>query len=122
MGSEIKPSAQTEVIARHLTGDTNTKIAKDMSIARNTVARILSDAQVTQLAEETKSILLNGSPRAAKRIIIAAAKDHSVGFELLDRLNILVKQRENGAATQVNVALGFEGMAAPYIKEEKPEP
>lgn len=119
MANETPTPAQIEVVARHLQGERKGKIAKDMHLSRNTVTRILSDAQVEQIHAETKAILLNGSQGAAKQIIKQAAKDHNVGFELLDRLNILAKQREGGAQTQVNVALGFEGMAAPYAKENK---
>jgi len=118
MGSETPGPTQIAVLARHLNGERNNKIAEDLGISPNTVSRILSDGQVERIHAETKSILLRGSQGAAKRIIKVAAKDHNVGFELLDRLNILAKPRE-GAATQVNVALGFEGMAAPYAKESK---
>jgi hypothetical protein len=122
VATEISEPVKGAIIAEYLTGETKSNICRNLKVSRPTIIKVLNEAEIDEYVRKTKSILMSGSPLAAQRIVKEAAKDHNVAFELLDRQGILIKQRENGAATQVNVALGFEGMAAPYVKEEKPEP
>jgi hypothetical protein len=53
---------QTQVIARHLAGESNRRIAREEGIDRETVSRILSQKElVTMLAEQQSRLLRMGS-------------------------------------------------------------
>ena len=53
---------QTQVIARHLNGESNRRIAREEGIDRETVSRILSQKElVTMLAEQQSRLLRMGS-------------------------------------------------------------
>lgn len=109
MAANTPVSAQAAVIAKHITGDTNTKIAEDLGLHRNTVARILNDSEIVRLGEETKSELISGTLGAARRIVKDSKRNTDVAFEYLDRMGILTK-KEAGATTNVAVGVNFDGM------------
>ena len=53
-----KPAAvQVAVAARRLAGQSKSRIAKDLAISRNTVAVILSEAELSSFIERSKKII-----------------------------------------------------------------
>ena len=55
---------QTRVIARHLNGESNRKIAREERIDRETVSRILSQKELVIMLAEQQSRLLRLAPKA----------------------------------------------------------
>src|SRR5713101_764551 len=65
-GLNTPQPVRTKVIARHMNGESNRKIAAEEGIDRATVSRILSQKEVvTMLAEQQSQLLLMGSSALA---------------------------------------------------------
>jgi plasmid maintenance system antidote protein VapI len=114
MSSTTSLPAQVEVVTKHLSGATNTQIAKDLQMSRNTVSRILAESEIEQITQETKAILLTALPHSAETIARAVRKSPQHAWELLDRTGVMPKRE--GESQQINVGLNFDSMPSPFKK------
>lgn len=116
MAIEAPLPVQAEVIVKHLAGTSNSQISKDLGMARGTIAKILSEAEISNLVEQSKSILLGALPDSARTIAKAVRKKSSDAWELLDRTGVMPKSTEANAA--VNLQMNFSDMPNAYAKNE----
>jgi hypothetical protein len=121
MSSTTSLPAQVEVITKHLSGATNTQIAQDLQMSRNTVSRILAESEIEQITLEAKSILMGALPDSARTIAEDVKKSVSTAWELFDRTGIMPK-REYGNNQQINIGLISEGLPTLSVQNDKPTP
>lgn len=78
------------VIARHLSGESNSKIARDLQISRPTVAVILAESELGSYISEGRQNCLNLIPMAIENVERAIkAGDVKVSVALLKGTGIL---------------------------------
>lgn len=113
MPSTQAPVVETAVIAKRLAGESKSKISRDLEIDRSVVTRILNESEVDKLIGQSKSILYEALPDAARNIARAVQKSTGHAWELLDRTGVMPKQVA-GATTNVAVGVNLSGM--PVLK------
>ncbi len=67
--SNKEPAVKAQVIARKLAGESNSKIGRDLGIARQTVAVILAESELGDYIRDAKENFLNAIPIAAYNLI-----------------------------------------------------
>lgn len=67
--SNKEPAVKAQVIARKLTGESNSSIGRDLGISRQTVAVILAEAELGNYIQDAKENFLNAIPIAAYNLI-----------------------------------------------------
>lgn len=104
MGTSIKPpSVQAAVVAKSLAGESKSQIAEDLGIARNTVYKILSDAQLSDLVLEGKSGVYGLIPKAVKAFEHALDKHKTPEATLILRATgVLPQEQEGGSGVTLN--------------------
>lgn len=108
MGSSIKPPAvQALVIAKSLNGDSKRQIAEDLGIARDTVTKILSSAEIDQYVNEGKSELIRLIPDSvtALKKAIHAGKTTEEAQLVLRSTGVLAPEQNSNFTANVNLGV-----------------
>jgi len=106
MPSNKPPAVQAAVIAKSMNGDSKSQIAQDLSIARNTVTRILEDAELSELARAGKTSLYELIPKSIKAFEHALDKHKTAEATIVLRATGVLPQEQSEAGMSVNVNLG----------------
>jgi hypothetical protein len=104
--SRKHPTIQTAVIAKALTGENKTNIAKDLKITRGTVNAILNQTDIAHQIELGRSRAISLIPRSLDVVENRLEKnDGSVAISLLRGTQVLVNQQNTTIQnnTQANV-------------------
>ncbi len=94
MPRSVKPTVvKTEVISRHLQGDNNSLIARELDISRPTVQRILAESEIDTIVREGRSRAIMLIPRSLDVVENRLEKnDGSIAISLLRGTNVLMNQ------------------------------
>lgn len=115
--SAKSPVVQGAVIAKHLTGASKSQIARDLRIGRNTVYRILSEAEMNTFVEQGKSAMFELIPDAIAAYGTGVKADRVVAESHLERMKVLpVKETSAGGGT-INNFIGIGSLARPDTRK-----
>jgi DNA-binding CsgD family transcriptional regulator len=79
-GKALRNSA---IVAAKLSGKSNVKIASELGIDRETVAKVLKSGEFQRLTQEIDLALSKGIERAIKRVVKVAGNDTAAAIQLL---------------------------------------
>lgn len=107
MPSNKPPAVQAAVLAKRMNGDSKRQIAEDLEISRNTVTRILTDTELTQVVAEGKTGIYRLIPKAVKAFEHALDKNRTSEAELILRSTGVLPQEQvvGGSSTTVNLGV-----------------
>lgn len=100
------------VIAKHLSGDSNSQIARDLEVSRPTVIRILSEAEIDSFVQGGKASLIELIPTAVKTYGTALGSDPDRAESFLERLKVL-PGKESGGNVTLNNFIGIGSLPRP---------
>jgi hypothetical protein len=94
------------VIVKSASGESNCAIAEDLGIARNTVARILNEAEMSSLVDEGCSRVHTLIPKAIDAIEDALDKKNAnIGVTLLSGTGVLVTKSKEEVSHEIKLVL-----------------
>jgi hypothetical protein len=106
-GCNKSAPVKAAVIAKHLAGKNNAEIAREVGISRPTIIKILSEAEMGQMATEAKSNLFGAIPDAVRCYSEAVGMDAERAESFLERMKILPgKEPSGGVAINNFIGLG----------------
>jgi hypothetical protein len=109
MGTIKPPAVQALVISKAMNGDSKRQIAEDLGIGRNTVTKILCEAEINRFVNEGKSDLIRMIPEAVAGIrkAIKAGKTTEEAQLVLRSTGVIAP--EQSGAPSLNVNFGVFG-------------
>lgn len=112
------PLVQASVISRRAAGHTKTQIAQALKMSRNTITKILTESEIDQRVQESRSLVLESAPEVTRGIIKEAVKSADFGLRLLRSFGVMPAESnsESGLNFQVNIG---EGSSFTPVNKEK---
>ena len=102
-----KPQAiKTAVVARKVGGESNARISRELGISRNTVQRILSEAELSSLVAKGKGDLYELIPQAVKRYAAKVRANPDEAKDFLERVTALPAKRSDVGGTGIRFSIG----------------
>lgn len=97
MGTRQPQLVKTAVIAKKTMGVSNSEIARELGVHRDTVRRVLNEAEYNSLIAQGKSTLFEAIPEAARVYAEKVKADATEAKEFLERITVLPAKAEAAA-------------------------
>jgi len=105
--SKKSPAVKAAVVAKHVTGSSNSQIARDLEISRPTVIRILSEAEIDTFVQQGRAGLYDLIPAAVKTYSGGVRANVDRAEDFLERVKVLPRKEESGSISFNNfIGLG----------------
>lgn len=105
------------VIAKHVSGSSNSKISRDLGISRPTVIRILSEAEIDSLVQQGRSGLAELVPDAVKKYGGGVKSNVDRAESFLERMKVLPAREAAIGSNTINNFIGIGSLARPDTRK-----
>ena len=117
MGSRKPPIVETSVIARKISGDSNSKIARDLRIDRSTVTRILESSEFPRAVEYGQIRVHRIIPDTCDALHRAVRKDNVPAILAVLNGTGILKQQGESKPVNVNVLVQIQAASVKVADE-----
>lgn len=121
MAIEKSLPVQAMVIAKHLQGESNSQIARDLEIARTTVIKILSQSEIDEFVERGRSGLYELIPQAVKTYGGGVAENVDRAESFLERMKVLPSKVTEANGNTINNFIGIGNLPRPNFGTKRSE-